>query len=243
MGVRDAAVLDAGDCVIERLRDGADAAAAHGAHVVSLNGDAHRRKPVWIVASDGRGNDIEGGVGDAVHAELRVGANDEGAQVKRRARLAGDPICLRANKGIHGLDEILRIEHGKAHPLAGGGKPFAVVDDAKQADVPVRAAIGLQTLENLSAVMKDATGRMQGDLLQGLDACVVPPEARRIFHRKHSIREDPPEADPGERGGTHGGERSTASCNFHEDPTFLCFDVAKSTHKNTCCQASALHFG
>lgn len=183
VGVRDAAVLDAGDCVIERLRDGADAAAAHGAHVVSLNGDAHRRKPVWIVASDGRGNDIEGGVGDAVHAELRVGANDEGEQVKRRARLAGDPICLRANKGIHGLDEILRIEHGKAHPLAGGGKPFAVVDDAKQADVPVRAAIGLQTLENLSAVMKDAAGRMQGDLLQGLDACVVPPEARRIFHR------------------------------------------------------------
>lgn len=60
-------------------------AAAHGAHVVSFNGDAHRRKPVWIVASDGRGNDIEGGVGDAVHAELRVGANDEGAQVKRRA--------------------------------------------------------------------------------------------------------------------------------------------------------------
>ena len=93
MGVRDAAVLDAGDCVIERLRDGADAAAAH---VVSFNGDAHRRKPVWIVASDGRGNDIEGGVGDAVHAELRVGANDEGAQVKRRARqLAGEGCEIR----------------------------------------------------------------------------------------------------------------------------------------------------
>ena len=92
MGVRDAAVLDAGDRVIERLRDGADAAA----HVVSFNGDAHRRKPVWIVASDGRGNDIEGGVGDAVHAELRVGANDEGAQVKRRARqLTGEGCEIR----------------------------------------------------------------------------------------------------------------------------------------------------
>lgn len=68
-------------------------------------------------------------------------------------------------------------------------------------------------------------------------------ESRNIFHRKHSIREDPPEADPSERGGTHGGERSTASCNFHEDPTFLCFDVAKSTRKNASCQALALHFG
>ena len=169
-------------------------AAAHGAHVLVLDPDAHGGQAALVVGAGGAEDDDEQiGLGGG-HAQELVGGDDEGADVQARARLGGDPVLVDGHDLLDRLHEVLLGDFGDAQPVVGFIRPLGVHVRPEQVGLAVRAAIGLQALEHRLPIVEHHGRGVQRYLLIGHDAGVVPALALGVIHDKHVVGEDVAEA-------------------------------------------------
>ena len=169
-------------------------AAPNSPDIIVLDPDAHRLQPALIVGPGGGEDDIElEGLGH-IHAQERLGGDDEGADIQGGARLGGDPILVHGDDGLHRLDIVLLGHPGDAQAVVGVVGPLGVHVRAEEVVLPVGALIGLQALKHLLAIVEHHGGGGQGDVLEGDNAGVVPPLAPGVVHDEHVVGKDFPEA-------------------------------------------------
>ena len=165
-------------------------AAAHGAHVLVLDPDAHGGQAALIVGAGGAEDDDEQVGLRGGHAQELVGGDDERADVQAGAGLGGDPVLVDGHDFLDGLHKVLLGNPGDAQAVIGVVGPLGVHVRAEQVGFAVRAAIGLQALEHGLAVVEHHGGGVQLDLLIGHDAGVMPALALGVIHDEHVVGED-----------------------------------------------------
>ena len=169
-------------------------AAAHGAHVLVLNPDAHGGQAALIVRAGGAEDDDEQVSLGGSHAQELVGGDHERADVQRRARLGGDPVLVHRHDGLDGLHEVLLGDLGDAQAVVGGVGSLGVHVRPEQEGLAVVAAIRLQALEHLLPVVEHHRRRGQRNILIRHDPGVMPALAFGVVHHKHVIGKDVPKA-------------------------------------------------
>ena len=132
----------------------------------------------------------------AMQGKRRVCRIQEGADIERRAGCRRDPRGIHLYQLPDRLQAVALIDARQAQPVAGAVQPCDVFPGSEQLHRSVRAAVRLQSLEDLRAVMQNACRRRNADRPEGYDARVVPPLPVCIIHQKHMVREYGAEAEP-----------------------------------------------
>ena len=81
------------------------------------------------------------------------------------------------------------INLGHTHTTGAMVKTTEVIHRPEKRDPPVRPAKRLQPFEYLLCIMKDHGGRIEGEILIGLDTGIMPTLTRFIIHDKHAVGE------------------------------------------------------
>ena len=125
-----------------------------------------------------------------VHAQGLVVAQQEGADVEGGAVGVGNPVRIQLDQRLDDLDEVLLGKLGQTEALGGIDHAAGVLLGAEQLDAAVRSAIGLQTLEDLGAVVQAGGRRMDGEVREGNDARVMPALVGAPVDQRHVVAED-----------------------------------------------------
>ena len=91
-----------------------------------------------------------------MHAEEGLGRDDGRPDVERGARQRGHPALVDLDQGPDRLLHHRRVEFRNAQVVRRAVEPAGMVGQAEQADLAVRAAKGLQSVEDGLAVMQHA---------------------------------------------------------------------------------------
>ena len=169
-------------------------AAADGADILVLDPDAHRLQATLIVSAGGREDDHEQECLRHIHAQERLGGDDEGADIEGGARLGGDPVLVHGDDGLHGLHEVLHGDLGDAQTVVGVVGPLGVHVGAEEIVGAVGGLVSLQAFKHLLAIVEHHAGGGQSQVVERLDAGVVPALPSGIVHQEHVVREDLAEA-------------------------------------------------
>ena len=131
---------------------------------------------------------------DAVQRQRGIGGVQEGPDVQAGAGVGGHPVLIHPHHLLDGLQCVVGIHLGQAQTLTGTVQPGDVLPGAEELHLAVRAAVRLQPLEHLGAVVQDAGGGGQGNGAVGHDAGVVPAVLLGVVHDKHVVGEHGAEA-------------------------------------------------
>ena len=122
-----------------------------------------------------------------MQAQLCVRAEQERANIERCAGLGGDKALVHLHQRLHRLQRLLRGHHRQAHADTGVLQALHIVPRTEQLHAAVRAAVCLQTLKDLGAVVEHTSGRRQGNILEGDDAGIVPALFITVVHDEHVV--------------------------------------------------------
>ena len=169
-------------------------AALSGPDVVGLHVDAHGLHAGGIVGAGGGGQDAEEVIAGGMDAQLGRGGDGKRPEVEGGADLIGDPGLLHPAEGADGLDEVLLRDLRHAHAAHALHHAAAVAVRPEEADLAVRAPVGLQALEAGLAIVQDGGRRVQGQGTVGDDPGVVPALLGGVVHQEHVVGEEVAEA-------------------------------------------------
>ena len=122
-----------------------------------------------------------------VQAEERIRAELEGADIQARARQGRHPRFIQADERFQRFLREGRVDLRQAETLGGIVHAGEVIPRAEELHLAVRAAVRLQTLENLHAVMQHGRRGRKRNRPVGNNARVMPAFFRRIIHPEHVI--------------------------------------------------------
>ena len=131
----------------------------------------------------------------AVQGERRVRRIEEGADIERRAGVGRDPGRIDLHELLDRLQAVVLVDARKAETVAGAVEPGDIFPRAEELHTAVRAAVGLEALKDLGAVVQDAGRRGHGDGPEGHDARVVPAVLVSVVHEEHVVGENGAEAE------------------------------------------------
>ncbi len=179
-------------------------AARRGARVMLRDPQRHRLVAALEVGADGAGDHHEQIFVRRAHTEERLGREHEGAQIQA-AVVAGDPGEVRLHQLVDGLEKQVfrQFGHGKARSRR--IETAGVLLRAEQGNAAVVAPIGLQTFENLLAVVQHRRGGIERDRLAGAQLRILPSAVPGPADRHHVVGEHAPEPRILEQSGTHVG--------------------------------------
>ena len=130
----------------------------------------------------------------AVQRERRVDRIEERADVKGCAGVGRNPAGVHFHKRLDGLQTVFLVDARKAEAVARAVQACDVLPRTEQLHLAIRAAIGLEALKDLGAVVQNACRRGHGDRAKGDDAGVVPAVFFRVVHEEHVVGENIAEA-------------------------------------------------
>ena len=135
----------------------------------------------------------------------------------------GRPIGLQLHKGGQNLQKVLLGQLGQAQALGGIHHALGVAIRPEELHAAVRAAVGLQALKDLAAVVQAGGGGMQGQVAKGHDARVVPALSGVPVDQGHMIGKDFAKAQGGFIGGLGlgGGGLFNADVQHAGSPSFI----------------------
>ena len=198
-------------------------AAAHRAHIFRLDHDGDGLQAVGKVVAGGGEDDGEGRLVHAVQSERRVGAVEEGADVKGRAGSVRHPGCIDLDRGLNGLQRIVGVELRQAQTLAGAVQAGDIFPRAEELHAAVGTAIGLQALKDLRAVVQHACRGGHADGAVGHDARIVPALIGAVVHEEHMVGEHGAEAET-VGGGQRAGMRGFGDRDIHKNDLLSIID-------------------
>ena len=144
---------------------------------------------------------------NGMNAQGLVVTEHQRTEVERGTGGGGSPILLHVHEGGQHLHTQLLGKLGQAQTLGGAVQTADVLNGAEELHLTVGAAVGLQTLEDLGAVVQDCRGGMDGQVAEGDDAGIVPTLLRLVLHEEHMVGKDLTEAQSGGIGLDLGGGR------------------------------------
>ena len=179
--------------------------ALDGADVLVLDHDAHGVDALLVVAAYGGGDDHEGGVMDGVNAQGLVVTEHQRTEVERGTGGGGSPILLHVHEGGQHLHTQLLGDLGQAQTLGGAVQTADVLNGTEELNLAVGATVGLQTLEDLGAIVQNRSGGMDRQVAEGDDAGIVPTTLGLVLHEEHVVGKDLTESQGGGIGLDLGG--------------------------------------
>ena len=125
-----------------------------------------------------------------MHAEERVGGNNERTDIKRGSRLCGYPIGIDFYEFFNSLKRVVRVDVRDAHTRVGIVHPFNILFRAEQQYSPVGGFICFHPLEHFLTVVENHTCRRKRNVAVGNDPCVVPAVFNVVIHNEHMVGKD-----------------------------------------------------
>ena len=130
----------------------------------------------------------------AVQRQIRIGGEQERADIQARTGIGGNPVLIELDNGADALERLIGVDAGQADTVAGLVQAGHVVPRTEQlhaeyAHLAVGTAVGLQTLKDLGAVVEDARGGGEGNGAVGDDAGIMPALGVRVVHNEHVVGE------------------------------------------------------
>ena len=140
-------------------------------------GDAQldRLQAAFEVRADRRDQDAEGVLGSGGNADDLARTDHERTHVERSTRTERrHPSSVRAHNGLHGLDELVLREAGHLETLGRIEHALSVHVGAEADDRAVLGGVGLQTLEDLLAIVENARALGKVQVVIGGQAAFIP---------------------------------------------------------------------
>ena len=140
-------------------------------------GDAQldRLQAALEVRTDRRDQDAEGVLGSRGNADDLARTDHERTHIERSTRTKRrHPSGVRAHNGLHGLDELVLREAGHLETLGRGEHALGVHVGAKADDRAIFGGVGLQTLEDLLAIVENARTLGKVQVVIGSQTTLVP---------------------------------------------------------------------
>ena len=132
----------------------------------------------------------------AMQGKRRIRRIQKRADIERGTGSRRDPYGIRLYQLPDRLQAVALIDTRQAQPVAGAVQPCDVFPGSEQLHRSIRAAVCLQALEDLRAVMQNACCRGNADRPEGYNARVVPSFLIRIIHQEHMVCKHGAEAEP-----------------------------------------------
>ena len=174
---------------------GKASAAANRTDIAGFNVDVNRIQTGSVVSANRRQDDDKLNHRRVVGAQVGLGGDAEGTDVKRMAFRMGDPIFINLNQLFQRLDTEVHIQGRHCKTGVGIIQTLKVLFRSEQLNMTVGGAVCLQALEGLLAVMENVAGGGGGDVAKGDNLGVVPAMLLVPVHRKHVIGKDFAEAE------------------------------------------------
>ncbi len=99
----------------------------------------------------------------------------------------GNPILLKLNEGVKDLESEILVDLRQAETLCGIIHSSDVFERTEESYISVDGPVSLETLKNLGAVVKNACGRVNGEIVERYDPCIVPALVCGIVHDEHMV--------------------------------------------------------
>ncbi len=125
-----------------------------------------------------------------VHADVRVDADDEGAQVQRRALRVRNPVPVDGDELFNRLFQKFFVDLRDAEAVAGRVQARHVPVGAEQQNPAVDRAVRLHPLEDRLAVVQTHGGGRNLEIPERHNPRVVPSLPLVIIHHKHVVRKN-----------------------------------------------------
>ena len=140
-------------------------------------GDAQldRLQTALEVRTDRRDQDAEGVLRSGGNSDDLARTDHERTHIKRSTRTKRrHPSGVRTHNGLHGLDELVLREARHLETLGGGEHALGIHVGAEADDRAVFGGVGLQTLEDLLAIVENARALGKVQVVIGGQATLVP---------------------------------------------------------------------
>ena len=123
------------------------------------------------------------------HTQHRFRRNHGRPNVEAGPFIAWHPVGIKPDQLFQGMQHEGFIDLGHAHTTGAMVKTTEVIHRPEECDLPIWAAERLQSLENLLCIVQDHGGRIEREVLIGLNTGIIPTLTRLIVHDKHAVRE------------------------------------------------------
>ena len=171
-----------------------------------------------IVGAHGRGDQAVAVVLGLTYPEIGLVGDLERPQVHAALAVGQrDPGLLQGHQLVESGQEQLLGQRRHLKPLRGSGEPRRVPLGTEQPHRPIGVTVGLQSLEDLLAVVEHRSRRVQLPVAGGDDAGVMPPHALGVVGDGHVVGEELPEHRIRHDGGALGlGRRMVGAVKFKQ---------------------------
>jgi hypothetical protein len=157
--------------------------------ILGISKKLNRRETSGIVRADRRADDIELCMGRGGDAEERSGGDEGGAEVKRVAKLVGNPVLVNAHKLLETEKGLITIDGREQQALGTAVHAVHVHFRTEEANVIVRVNVSLHTLEALKSIVKGRGSRVNRKITMGADLRGAPAIVHIPVNLKHVISE------------------------------------------------------
>eukprot|EP01022_Parablepharisma_sp_SALTPOND_P029773 TRINITY_DN7455_c1_g2_i1.p1 TRINITY_DN7455_c1_g2~~TRINITY_DN7455_c1_g2_i1.p1 ORF type:complete len:841 (-),score=220.45 TRINITY_DN7455_c1_g2_i1:648-3170(-) len=164
-------------------------AAGRGAHVLLLHVDLHRIEALGVIGPHRPHDHVVEVLGADLDPQAGLGGDDRGPDVEAGALQGGHPLVLGLDQLEQMLQRLLGRQLGDAQAAVGAVHALDVGHGPEHVDAAVHAAVGLEPLKDLLAVVQHQRGRVQAQGAVGGDARVMPTLALVIIHQVHVVAE------------------------------------------------------
>ena len=105
------------------------------------------------------------------------------------------PVPVDLNKGLRSLDEVLNRNFRHAQTVCRVLHTTGIAVRTEQLDFTLGGLISLHAFKDFLGIVENDTGRVQFEVVIGLNAGVVPADSFVIVHEEHMIRENLTESE------------------------------------------------